>query len=802
MELRILGTAAAEGWPMSSVHGAVREKRGAEMSVGHPRVFYKPADLARAKANLEAHAWARRVLADLKAVADPWLARSDEFLRKLVPEQRPLGERSCHCPVHGSGPAEWVWSPEEPYALRCGRGGEVYPNAEFPDDGSGWLDERSGSESAGKRFFFIGRCRGYLFEKLEEAASALAVVGALTGDRHYSEKAAVILERIAEVYPGYTPHDNADGTLAYGGKIHSNTLVESYAALRFAKAYDLVAASGALAEETRRRRIVDGLLIPMAERLKYSVDHFYRTPEFPRPMNIHAWLAAGMAAIGVAVGRPNLVAFALDSPRGFYAMMDQCVFAGGMWFEGAPSYNVFTVEALYQLAEATLGYTDAGHPEPVNLYAHPKFRLMFQAPVAMLLPNGVLPPLGDSHAGERLPAWFFEVAYDRYGDPELASLLVDSLGSPEARGGEFALFHARPLPAEVGTEDRPLRSSVLLPEFGCAILRTEPDSREPENQVAVYVDYGDFRNEHSHYDLLNVMVFAAGRELVSDFGYIYWDHPLRAAWMQTTASHNTVIVDAGQQARIGGRLLAFSPGNQAQVIEVAADQAYPSARLYRRAVVLVKVGAEQAYVVDIFRVAGGSRHEWFLHAQSRDLSVAGLALEPAHGKLGDGPGYDFISLERRGKSGGDGFGRAVFAGEAGEPSLRLHFRLPPRGEVLVGSAEGQRFPVADEGARVPVLVLRSEAGVSQFVSVWEPYREEPFIREVEPLEVQLAASAPAQPGPPLAAGLRVRLADGTEDLILSQEPEEGSPVPMVARTAAGEVTWQERLTIRRRFPLS
>lgn len=772
------------------------------MSVGQPRVFYKPADIARAKANLEAHAWAHRALADLKAVADPWLLRSDSYIRGLVPEASPLGERSCHCPVHGGGPAEWAWSLDEPDVLRCGRGGEVYPNAEFPDDGSGWVDERPGSDFAGKRFFFLGRCRGYLFEKLEEAASALAVVAALTGDPRYGEKAAVILDRIAEVYPGYDPHDNADGTLAYGGKIHSNTLVESYAALRFAKAYDLVAASGALAEGPRRRRIVDRLLVPMAERLKYSVDHFYRAPEFPQPMNIHAWLAAGMAALGVAVGREDFVAFALDSPRGFHEMMDRCVFADGIWFEGAPSYNVFTVEALYQLAEATLGYTDALHPEPLNLYADSRFRLMFRAPVAMLMPNGVLPPLGDSHAGERLPSWFFEVAYDRYGDPELAELLVESLGSPEARQGEFALFHARPLPAGAGEQGQRPRASVNLPELGCAILRTSPGSGRLEHQAALYLDYGAFRNEHSHYDLLNVMVFAEEREIVSDFGYIYWDHPLRAAWMQTTASHNTVVVDAGQQARVGGRLLAFRPGKEVQVVEVAADQAYPSTRLYRRSLALVEVGAGQAYVVDFFRVAGGSRHEWFLHAQGRDLTVTGVTLAPAQGKPGDGPGYDFISLARRGKSGGDGFCRALFAGEAGEPSLRLHFRQPPSGEVLVGSAVGQRFPVADEGARVPVLVLRNEADVSQFISVWEPYRDKPFVCEVKPLEVRPAAGVPEQPGPPFAMGLRVLLADGTEDLILAQEPGEGSPVPMVARTAAGEVTWQERLTIRRRFGLS
>ncbi|MGE5508052.1 MAG: heparinase II/III family protein [Chitinophagales bacterium] len=763
------------------------------MPVGHPRVFYKPEDISRAQAHLSAHDWARRSFAELQAVADAWVGRSDESIRELVPVESPLGERSCNCPVHGGGPAEWSWLLDQPYSLRCGRGGEVYPNAEFPDEGAGWLDQRPGSATYGKRFFFVGRCRGLLFEELEEATVALAVTGILTGNLRYARKAAVIMARVAEVYRGYPQHDNADGKLPYGGKIHSNTLVESYAALRFARAYDLVEAAGALEEEDRRR-IVEGLLTPMAELLKYSVEHFYCAPDFPEPMNINAWLAAGMAAVGVAIGRPDLVAYALDSPRGFFEMMDRSVLADGVWFEGAPSYNVFTVEALYQLAEVTLGYTDAAHPEPVNLYAHPRLRQMFQAPIDMLLPDGVLPPLGDSHAGESLPAWFFEVAYDRYGDPEFGDLLLASLGAPEARRGEFALFHARPLPAETGGPRR-LASSVLLPEAGFAILRTSPEGGDPEQQTAVYVDYGKFRNEHSHYDLLNLLLYSKGREIVSDFGYIYWDHPLRAAWMQTTPSHNTVLVDDAQQERRGGRLLTFSPGRVAQMVEVEADQAYPVTEYYRRSLVLVEAGPDHAYLVDLFRVAGGGRHDWFLHAQSRDLSVEGLPLGPATGVPGTAPGSAFISLTGRGIKASEGMCRAVFTGETCLPGLRLHFALPAGAEVLTGLAEAQRLPVVDEGAKVPVLILRNQGRLSQFVSVLEPCRAEPFVRGVEQVEIVPCGKGPGHPFP--AVGLRVRLADGTEDLILAQEPGAGSPARLVAHASGGEVVWQARLVVLR-----
>ena len=45
-----------------------------------------------------------------------------------------------------------------------------------------------------------------------------------------------------------------------------------------------------------------------------------------------------------------------------------------------------------------------------------------------------------------------------------------------------------------------------------------------------------------------------------------------------------------------------------EAAEVKSPEVYPQAREYRRTLVLVPTGRDGAYVVDVFRVAGGKHH--------------------------------------------------------------------------------------------------------------------------------------------------------------------------------------------------
>ncbi|HJN17128.1 MAG TPA: hypothetical protein QGH10_16600, partial [Armatimonadota bacterium] len=64
--------------------------------VKHPCGFYKPADVERAKGNLESHEWARNVLASLKSGAQFWMDVADDELEYWIPDTTPF--RVVDCP--------------------------------------------------------------------------------------------------------------------------------------------------------------------------------------------------------------------------------------------------------------------------------------------------------------------------------------------------------------------------------------------------------------------------------------------------------------------------------------------------------------------------------------------------------------------------------------------------------------------------------------------------------------------------------------------------------------------------------
>jgi len=69
----------------------------------------------------------------------------------------------------------------------------------------------------------------------------------------------------------------------------------------------------------------------------------------------------------------------------------------------------------------------------------------------------------------------------------------------------------------------------------------------------------------------------------------------------------------------GALLASVRLGKAVQYVEARGEGAYPDVcRLYRRAVALVAAPDGRAYVLDVFRVAGGQRHDWVLHGSANE----------------------------------------------------------------------------------------------------------------------------------------------------------------------------------------
>ena len=158
--------------------------------------------------------------------------------------------------------------------------------------------------------------------------------------------------------------------------------------------------------------------------------------------------------------------------------------------------------------------------------------------------------------------------------------------------------------------------------MGHAILGTGRQDTGTQLHLHFSGGYG-----HQHADTLNLILFAKGQELVADLGYT---HTVLAPYVRGSLAHNLVVVDETDQRTSGtappadGRLVASARlGRAVQFVEAGGEGAYPGrTRLYRRAVALVAGPNGQDYVLDVFRVVGGRRHDWVLHGSAdADMSL-------------------------------------------------------------------------------------------------------------------------------------------------------------------------------------
>ena len=281
-----------------------------------------------------------------------------------------------------------------------------------------------------------------------------------------------------------------------------------------------------------------------------------------------------------------------------------------------------------------------------------------------------------------------------------------------------------------------------------------------EDQVQAHLHFsGGYGHEHA--DNLNIMLFAGGHELLSDLGYT---HTRYRSWSTSTLGHNTVVIDEQRQYTRGGRgpsdgkLLAFETASEpVQWMEASGEQAYPDlAKIYRRMVMIVEAGGADAYVVDLFRVEGGSQHDWALHGSAdRDGSAtADISLSPYGENLlpgvkvrypeeeadrgeaeGRNPSYAFFQNVSRGEV-TDGVA-VTFAVLDSPVAVRTHLTGLSGSEIFLGDAISFRRAKEDDTLldryRMPIFLVRSAGQpplTSRFAAVHEPYRGEPFVEQV------------------------------------------------------------------------
>ena len=691
-------------------------------------VLYTEEEVWNARRNVETYDWAKAEQELVLETCRPWMAMSDEEAWSWVTGQPvPRGSHvnpdrgcpSCGRDLFRHGNYSWLVSLDRPWKLECPSCGEVFPrndyagfhasglgpggifsmkqadrsllfNPDHPDpsdaehgygvdDGLGWIDKD------GNRWWFAAYYNHWcIWTEVPVAAYALGLAYLYTGDRAYAHRGAVLLDRVADVYPqmDLTPWSELGLYNSHGGSGKGRVkgcIWENFLAESISQAYDMV--YGGMAD--------DEALVPFLSekasqwdlandkscvgRIRDNIEtnllrEFIGSCQDRRIRGNEGMTQAAMATAAAVLDHPTETPAALDwlfepgdtrtgggrIPATLIGQVDR----DGIGDEASPSYCFLWMNAFRRCARVL---ERCGKHRDYDLHRdYPRLVRMYGAPYRLTALDRYTLHIGDTgQTGDPgLLSVNLQIAlegYRRSGSPYFAQLIhrlngsrADKLEAPfssplpaagrllrteyTTTGLASPIFEARPeaflqqVEAAVAGEGPLELGSENLNGYGLALFRSGAEN----HRRAAWLYYG--RNGgHGHKDRLNIGMYYRGMDIVPDLGnpeYKDAKWPKRAGWTKNTISHSTVVVGKRhQEATWTGRCAFFAAVEGLGVVEVSSPEVYPETRDYRRTFAMVDLNERESYALDIFRVDGGSDHVLSFHAGEGDVESRGIELE-------------------------------------------------------------------------------------------------------------------------------------------------------------------------------
>ncbi|HID06542.1 MAG TPA: hypothetical protein EYP10_05275, partial [Armatimonadetes bacterium] len=491
------------------------------------RTLHTDDEIALARKRCRETEGGQRLLQRILRAVERWMKKSDEEIMWLIPNAnvpRAFNVSVRGCPIHGKaiyrhGTYPWRLSFDEPFKIICPIGGEKYPDNDFfafyrsdfrdkrhlqgrfIDDGWGWVS------SDGERYWFVGyACHWWWLRFVIPGVLNLSRAYVLTGDRRYAHKAAVMLFRIAQVYPqmDYT-WQSRYGQLTgctYQGKI-VNHIWETGVVRNLAEAYDNIFDTIDGDVELQRIAKMNGEQIRAfieANLIEEAIDGILNR-KIVGNFGMHQCALATLVAVRQHAPLEKFVNFILrETGRGIsyegvhYALFN-LIYKDGMPYESSPGYCFLWVTKLIPLAELL---RRAGY----DLYRHPKMKWLLDAPLNMVCINTFTPTIGDyGSVNSKLAcanAPVYRAGYRAYRDARYARHLVRIHGWEVERFRSYDdLFE--PLLGDIPEDaQKPQKMhSRIMDGYGLTILNNANDT------IAISCYYG-VRGGHGHFDQLNI----------------------------------------------------------------------------------------------------------------------------------------------------------------------------------------------------------------------------------------------------------------------------------------------------------
>lgn len=728
----------------------------------------------------------------------------DDWALMILPPEVPRafavhldGCPSCGDAVYQYGRWPWIITPERPFKVECPNCHRVFPDndfgaylrsgladknllkGEYVDDG--WGCRLPGKE---KKYWFVAYYNHWTYHKLiRTTLVALAMCYLDSGDAAYADRAALILAKLAERWSDYDHNRQSryatEFSPNYQGRV-INAIWETVSIQAAARVYDaifpaLLTERPVLMEATGQS--MAGLRHDIEEKLLRQAARDIMTPPFRVCGNFGMHQRSLLNVARVLNGVPGdpdraaMVRFITSSvgPDSIGARMplDYALtnnfFGDGVPYE-SPNYNFLWIAHLAAIL-------DALQPLGLDYYRqNPHLREIFAWPQKLVVLGKFTPSLGDSgdlHAPRMMPdAATAASIFRAWPEPATAAALLEADPAGDRSGIELALFtKAQTLARQF--DRRKLFQSSHLPGYGVALLQ----NGRPDRPAAMLLLHTP-QLKHGHYDRLHLEFFSGEAPLSPDFGYPDTASdmdPRRFGYFSNTLTHNTVVVDAVRQSGDGAECRAFASGKFAHFIDAEAPQAYPGMARYRRSVLYFDRGDGEMTAVDFFRVEGGKQHDYFFHGSGPEVKTA-IAFGPEkpgtlagedipYGKFYDDPklrdietgstsyrayrggGYQYLTRCRT-ASAATGPLAMLHPDPALKQGIVIHPVAPAADETLI-LAEGKTQLAEKSPKEVAYLIRRrqGETGLkSNFVTVFEPGRQESAIESITPIESDFAAT--------------------------------------------------------------
>ncbi|HRI87301.1 MAG TPA: heparinase II/III family protein [Candidatus Hydrogenedentes bacterium] len=812
-------------------------------------VFYSPEIIARATANASQHEWAKSIRDATVAKAAPWVDMPDDALWDLM--MGPNIPRTWHVWSDGHCPSckepvrmyEWLADPfAHPWKLKCPKCAELFPkndferyhksgydehgvfqtaladksllfNTEHPDPADPLhrfgVDDGDGYVDGDKRWRFIGYyvIFGHWKKLVHAGIENLSAAYAVTNDPKYAYKAAILLDRVADVYLTFDFHtqggwvyETTNGTRGQVSTWHDACEEVRAMAYAYDRIYDgAKAQEPALTEYLSRK--AETYKLANAKKSWADIQRNIESGIFestlanrPRIESNYPRTDMTILVIHTVLGWPgnrDVVMQQLD------AIIDKSTAVDGMSGEkGIGGYSSIAPSALAEIL-TQMTRLDPGFLRDVYK-RKPAIHDAYRFSVDIWCMEEWYPRVGDSNAFGRKNAQFggttytpntgaegsvFSFLWDLYkvtGDHSLAQVIyhenrksVDGL--PHDLFAEDPAAFQKNVQAIIDAHGSELtQTSVNKQNWRLAVLR----AGKGENRRALWIDY-DSGGGHGHSDGLNIGLFAKGLDLIPDFGYPPvgyggWGAP-RATWYKKTASHATVVVDGQNQKDAQGTTTLWADGEDFRAIRVSSPEMI-GGEIYERTVAMVDLDDRDSYIVDVFRVKGGTDHAKFFGSFFGSVATNGLT-------LADAPDF-----------GGDTQMRAFKTDATPKPGWSVAWTLDDAFDYIAEDrAVHLKYTDLTTNASATVCEAWIDTGIyggeteawiprvmvrrtssdgpleSTFVSVIEPHDGTPKLKAIRrvPLTVKSAAA------PDAAVGIAVTRNDGRTDLLVVNPEKSG-----------------------------